>query len=83
MSLNLLHITIFLESLPVKADVLLTHNANNDLCEALILQELKFDLSPLKEEYQTSYSDETNGSIIIRLRDVNNENGYISVEYLF
>ena len=39
----------FLESMPVQINVLLSHNANNDLCEAYLSEELMFDLKPLKE----------------------------------
>ncbi|MFX0063123.1 MAG: hypothetical protein ACFFC7_13175 [Candidatus Hermodarchaeota archaeon] len=56
----------FMESDPVQVNVLLSHDASNDLCEALITQDLAFDLSPLKEAWQQAYQ-QTSGTIIIHL----------------
>ncbi|MFX1536891.1 MAG: hypothetical protein ACFFDI_21955 [Promethearchaeota archaeon] len=56
----------FMESDPVQVNVLLSHNANNDVCEALITQDLAFDLSPLKEAWQQVYQ-QTSGTITIHL----------------
>lgn len=58
----------FLESLPVQLRVSLSHNANGDRCEALITEDYHFDLTPLKEVYQTGYRKDT-GTIILRLKD--------------
>lgn len=41
--------SVFLESFPVQADLHLRHNANGDLCRALIRKELTFDLTPIGE----------------------------------
>lgn len=60
---------VFMESDPVQTKVVLSHNANNDLCEKLILEELEFDLSPLKHTYQQSYSD-ASAEIIIHFEGV-------------
>ncbi len=72
----------FLDSFPVQAQVLLTHDAYGDACEALLTETLVFDLSPLKEEYQRLYPDETGGSIVLRLLDPKTA-GHLSVEYVF
>ena len=58
----------FLESFPVQLRVSLAHNANNDPCEALITEVYHFDLTPLKEAYQTSYQKDE-GTIALRLKD--------------
>lgn len=55
----------FMKSNPVQIDVMLSHNANNDMCKALITEELSFDLSPLKELWQENYGE--SGTIIISL----------------
>lgn len=41
----------YLESYPVQANLLLSHNSNEDPCDAWISSELSIDISPLKEEY--------------------------------
>ena len=56
----------FMESSPVAANVLLSHDANNDLCEAWLTDELRFDLSSLKHEWQEAY-DQESGAIRILL----------------
>lgn len=56
----------FMESEPVQIDVLLSHNANNDSCESLITEALRFDLEPLKEAWIEMYNSES-GTMIIRI----------------
>jgi hypothetical protein len=56
----------FMESSPVAANVLLSHDANNDLCEAWLTEELRFDLASLKEAWQETY-DQESGTIRILL----------------
>ena len=56
----------FLESMPVQINVLLSHNANNDLCEAYLSEELMFDLKPLKEAWQQTYQQES-GTIVVQI----------------
>ena len=41
----------FLESFPVQANLYLRHNANGDVCRALIRKELTFDLTPIGDLY--------------------------------
>ncbi len=55
-----------MESFPPQADVRLSHNANGDLCRALLLEELRFDLVPLKEYYKGDR--DTPGPLLLRLR---------------
>ena len=71
----------FMESYPVQANILLSHNANGDTCEAAITEELRFDLSPLKWEYQDAYQVESD-TIILRLLNLNGED-FIPIEYVF
>jgi hypothetical protein len=56
----------FMESSPVAANVLLSHDANNDLCEAWLTEDLRFDLSSLKQEWQETY-DQKSGAVRILL----------------
>ncbi len=48
---SLIGSTAFMESYPVQLNILLSHNANGDNCEALFMKELVFDLSPIKKLY--------------------------------
>lgn len=57
--------TGFMESYPVQARLFLSHDANGDMCEALIMDELVFDLSPLKRSYKRAYSD--NGPVLLQV----------------
>ncbi|MEM7392610.1 MAG: hypothetical protein AAF492_09695 [Verrucomicrobiota bacterium] len=45
----------FKESSPVEVNLLLSHNANNDPCEAIVGKNLKFDLTPLKTAFKKAY----------------------------
>ncbi len=46
----------FMESYPIQTSVVLSHDSNGDLGEALITKELIFDLKPLKEAFFSIYS---------------------------
>ena len=61
----------FLESYPVQAKLLISHDSHGDACEALIRQENIFNLSLLKHEYQTAYRS-SSGTIIL---DILGSNG--------
>ena len=56
----------FMESNPVQVNLVLSHNANNDSCEAWLTEDLSFDLSPLKQAYQQAYSEDS-ATIILNL----------------
>ena len=58
----------FLESFPVQLRVSLAHNANGDTCQESITEDYHFDLTLLKEVYQTGYQTDT-GTIVLRLKD--------------
>ena len=72
----------FMESYPVQAALLLSHDSNGDMCEAHIVADMEFDLTPLKEEYQASYQQEE-GTIILKLLLPEGEYEYLTVEYTF
>ncbi|TVP44656.1 MAG: hypothetical protein EA350_11065 [Gemmatimonadales bacterium] len=45
----------FRESHPVQAAARLAHDADGDMCRALISEDLQFDLGPLRRHYQAAY----------------------------
>ena len=47
--------SVFAESFPVQASLYLRHNANGDLCKALLQPKLCFDLRPVAEQYRRFY----------------------------
>jgi len=51
---------------PVQTSIFLSHNANNDSCEAFITEVLFFDLTPLKDAWQQLYQKDS-GTMIISL----------------
>ena len=57
----------FEDSSPAQLKVSLTHNANNDPCEAFPTDEYHFDLNPIKVLYQTAYQQEA-GVVILLLQ---------------
>jgi len=56
----------FLESNPVQANLLLSHNANEDYYEAWVTSKLSIDMTPLKQEYYNQYGT-VSDSIIVRI----------------
>lgn len=58
---------VFMESQPVQSPIVIRHNANGDMCRALLVRELRFDLSALRDAWRRSYLRE-HGTIILRLR---------------
>jgi len=58
----------FLESFPVQLPVSISHNANNDTCEAYPTENYRFDLTPIKTMYQNAYRQDA-GTIVLRLKD--------------
>lgn len=57
----------FLKSNPPQSDIFLSHNANGDLCKALLIDSLRFYLGPLKETYQFYYGYGNKGTILLRI----------------
>ena len=56
----------FLESLPVQTHVSLLHDANGDMCRALLRRTLTFDLSALRNTYRAAYHA-VSGVIVIHV----------------
>ena len=57
----------FMESIPVQAGLLLAHDVLDETCLALRVVDLRFDLSPLKQDFLQSYAGSP-GVIMLRLR---------------
>ena len=57
---------LFLESFPVQVHLGISHDANDDNCDALIHDEITFDLAPLAEAYTNAYGP-GNATIVINL----------------
>lgn len=58
----------FIDGNPVEAVFVLSHNANNDACEAWLTNRLSFDLSPLKAYFRSVYQV-NEGQILIKVTD--------------
>ncbi len=58
--------TTWMESFPVQVPAKISHNANGDLCKALLRRELRVSLAPLAQAYREAYR-QTSGSITLRL----------------
>ncbi|UCF18588.1 MAG: hypothetical protein JSU87_11645 [Gemmatimonadota bacterium] len=74
----------WLESFPVQVNVLLTHEGNDDPCDAVIHEDKHFDLTPLREAYGESYGVAASGSTALILRlTVPDGNGPRLITYNF
>lgn len=58
------------ESEPVRVEVLLAHDSQGDMCEALLTETLRFDLGALRRAYESTYGISAGGqTIVLRLED--------------
>ncbi len=71
----------FLESGPVQLVATLTHDANNDPCEAYLTNRYVFDLASIKALYQEAYRTDE-GPIILHLRYLGDP-GVLTLVYTF
>jgi len=56
----------FMESHPVQVFARLAHDADGDLCRALLTRTLRFDLTPLRRHFEVSYGPGA-GTVVIGL----------------
>ena len=56
----------FMESHPVQVSARLAHDADGDLCRALLTRTLRYDLTPLREHFTASYGP-GRGAVVIGL----------------
>lgn len=59
---------------PPQAEIYLSHNSNGDMCEAWITENIKFDLSPLKNYFQQNFGN--NGPLLLRIYEPGNNRLY-------
>ena len=57
----------FQESSPVRLPMVLTHEDNDDPCEAYPTEHLRFDLTPIRERYRAAYGQDS-GTVLLHLR---------------
>ena len=55
----------FMESYPVQTNVFLSHDDHDDPCDAIIIDSLRFDLTPLKDVFLSYYPTEE--TVILRI----------------
>ena len=55
----------FMESNPLQVNLYLQHYANNDMCEAYIARELRFELTPIAELYRNTISP--GGTVMVNM----------------
>ena len=67
----------FMESSPIQTQLVLSHDSNGDLGEALITEELIFDLKPLVEAFFSVYSFFSPDNISLKM----NLEGYGQIVY--
>ncbi|UCE12547.1 MAG: hypothetical protein JSV04_10160 [Candidatus Heimdallarchaeota archaeon] len=63
---SLISSSTFMESYPVQLNIVLSHDAHDDSCDAILIKILSYDLSPMRLAYQQAYL-ETSGSIVLNL----------------
>ncbi len=63
------------KSNPPQAEVFLSHNSNNDACEALIFENLIFNLTPLKNSYKKLFQN--HGPLLLRIYEPNTSEPYM------
>ena len=61
----------FMESNPVQAKLLLSHDDHGELCDAYFEKTLRYDLSPILREYRRNYG--TDGVVIVNFHAWNGE----------
>lgn len=54
----------FMESFPVQTRARISHNANGDMCDALLRRDLRMNLRPLADVYRAQYRQQT-GTVLI------------------
>ena len=65
--------TSFRESDPVQLPMVLTHDDNNDPCEAYPTEDRRFDLTPIKERYRKAYGLDSGAVRLLLHRDPNSD----------
>ena len=77
---SIIGVTPFMESNPVQIKVVFGHDDNDDPCDSIISSEIKFDLTPLKQEYIQSYPGSIDGEIWLNF---NGQSQSVLYEFLY
>lgn len=64
------------KSNPPAGYLFFSHNANGDMCEALISRELRFDIEPLKEAWKTAFQH--SGPVNIKIYEPGTDGGKVA-----
>lgn len=59
----------FDDASPVNIDLFISHDANNDSCEAYLSEQLEIDLSTIKEAFLVTYPDAESRVMNIRIKN--------------
>ena len=73
--------SLFLKSNPPQAEVFLSHDGKNDMCEAFLQKEIHFDLLPLLDVCRHQFG---RGQIILRIHEPDSTNPitpFVSVSF--
>lgn len=83
--IDLVAIDGWLESFPVQVNVLLSHEDNDDPCDALVTETRSYDLSPLADAYVAAYgaSGPNGTTVVLRLQDPIDPTEIRLIEYRF
>lgn len=75
----------WLESFPVRANMEIAHEDNDDPCDAFLTETRSFDLRPVRDAYLATYPTNQPGqtTLILRFFDPQEPSGLRELEYLF
>ena len=75
----------WMESTPVQVNLIFSHEDNGDPCDAFLTQVRTFDLRRLADEYEATFGVGGAGetTVILRVEDFNEPNGFRAVNYVF
>lgn len=76
---DLFMVGAFMESLPVRANLVLMHDDLGEMCDRYMMRELLFHLGPIREAYLEAYGEP--GTVILMLRDFNGDVHEIEYEF--
>jgi hypothetical protein len=73
----------WMESFPVQTRVFLSHDDRNDACDAVVTEDLRFDLRPLRDAYVDSYGPADPGTTTVVFEVTGTEPPYSSMLWFF
>jgi len=61
------------EKMPVGIALFIAHDANKDSCEAMLTEEITFDLTPIKSDFAQRYPNTKKGAASLRITGTNHQ----------